>query len=95
MKSNGVAVYLDSCVDTQLCNQVSNNKSGRLASFRESGGSKRKSGAPDFFRLPCGARQICVYLRYTLPSLLAALKDYSILMSIPEVGNGIGYIIAD
>jgi len=84
MISNRIAVYLNSCVDTQLCNQVSNNKSGRLASFRESGGSKRKSGAPDFFRLPCGARQICVYLRYTFPPLLDASIDYSILRGIPE-----------
>lgn len=30
--------------------------SGYLMSFRESGGSERKSGAPDFFRSPCGAK---------------------------------------
>lgn len=27
-------------------------------SLRESGGSKRKSGAPDFFRLPYGAKAV-------------------------------------
>jgi len=29
-----------------------------LMSFRESGGSERKSGAPDFFRSPCGAEAV-------------------------------------
>jgi hypothetical protein len=35
-----------------------------------SGRSKRKSGAPDFFRLPCGAGLFLVYQWYTLPSRL-------------------------
>ena len=35
-----------------------------------SGRSKRKSGAPDFFRLPCGAELFLVYRWYTLPSRL-------------------------
>src|ERR1700749_3638977 len=35
-----------------------------------SGRSKRKSGAPDFFRLPCGAELFFVYRWYTLPSRL-------------------------
>ncbi|MGZ3929223.1 MAG: hypothetical protein ACXVJG_19845 [Mucilaginibacter sp.] len=35
-----------------------------------SGRSKRKSGAPDFFRLPCGAEPFLVYRWYTLPSRL-------------------------
>lgn len=35
-----------------------------------SGRSKRKSGAPDFFRLPCGAGPFLVYQWYTLPSRL-------------------------
>jgi hypothetical protein len=35
-----------------------------------SGRSKRKSGAPDFSRLPCGAGLFLVYRRYTLPSRL-------------------------
>lgn len=33
----------------------------------ESGRSKRKSGEPDFFRLPCGARPFSTYPRYVLP----------------------------
>jgi len=37
-------------------------------------GSKRKSGTPDFFRLPCGARPIRVYLRYTIPPALSFNK---------------------
>jgi hypothetical protein len=86
MKSNSIAVYLDSCVDTQLCNQVSNNKSGRIESFRESGGSKRKSGAPDFFRLPCRAKQIDVYLRYTSPPAVSCMKrkSYTSQYTIPK-----------
>lgn len=36
----------------------------------KSGRSKRKSGAPDFFRLPCGAGPFLVYRWYTLPSRL-------------------------
>ncbi|MGY3211155.1 hypothetical protein ACVW2L_000208 [Mucilaginibacter sp. HD30] len=32
--------------------------SGYLMCFRESGGSERKSGAPDFFRSPCGAKAV-------------------------------------
>lgn len=51
MKNNFIAVYLDSCVDTQLCNQVSNNKSGRLASFRESGGEQAEVGRTRLFPL--------------------------------------------
>ncbi|HEY2581200.1 MAG TPA: hypothetical protein VGI43_05320 [Mucilaginibacter sp.] len=35
-----------------------------------SGRSKRKSGAPDFFRLPCGAGLFLVYRWYTSPSRL-------------------------
>ncbi|MGN6637692.1 MAG: hypothetical protein ACTHJ8_02195 [Mucilaginibacter sp.] len=34
------------------------NLSGYLVSFRESGGSERKSGTPDFFRSPCGAKAV-------------------------------------
>ena len=36
----------------------------------KSGRSKRKSGAPDFFRLPCGTELFLVYRWYTLPSRL-------------------------
>lgn len=35
-----------------------------------SGRSKRKSGTPDFFPLPCGAGPFLVYRWYTLPSRL-------------------------
>ncbi|WP_454803174.1 hypothetical protein [Mucilaginibacter phyllosphaerae] len=88
MKSIYRAVDLYIYVATQLGNKYLTTCSGRLASFRESGGSKRKSGAPDFFRLPCGAEQIRVYLRYTFPPLKAAIKDYSILSSIRILKKG-------
>ncbi|MGZ3766738.1 MAG: hypothetical protein ACXVA2_18885, partial [Mucilaginibacter sp.] len=35
-----------------------------------SGSSKRKSGAPDFSRVPCGAEQFLLYPWYTLTSRL-------------------------
>jgi len=44
-----------------------------------SGRSKRKSGTPDFFRLPCGAELFLVYCRYTLSSRLLEIinKKYT------------------
>jgi hypothetical protein len=42
----GITNYPDSCIAVYLL------------SSRRKRGSKRKSGAPDFFRLPCGAKAV-------------------------------------
>jgi hypothetical protein len=65
MKSNCIAVYLNSCVSTQLYICIAE----QFRVLPRKRGSERKSGAPDFFRSPCGAEPIRVYLRYTLPPL--------------------------
>ncbi len=46
-----------------------------LMSFRESGGSERKSGAPDFFRSPCGAKAVFrIPLVYFAPRFMLLKK---------------------
>lgn len=56
--------------------------SGYLMSFRESGGSERKSGAPDFFRSPCGAEAVFrIPMVYFAPRFLQ-LKRKSVYSAV-------------
>ncbi|MCD8741974.1 hypothetical protein LT679_15275 [Mucilaginibacter roseus] len=57
--------------------------SGYPMSLRESGGSERKSGKPDFSARPAGPRRFLVYRWYTLPPALCNRKEISIPVGIP------------
>lgn len=63
-------MYHSICITMYLPIQINIYLPFYLSPTVKAGGSKRKSGAPDFFRLPCGAKAFCVYLQYTLPPRL-------------------------
>ncbi|MVN90507.1 hypothetical protein [Mucilaginibacter aquatilis] len=60
-----------------LCCLKQHQKPSGKVSLRESGGSKRKSGAPDFFRLPCGAKAVLrIPAVYFAPRLISKMRIY-------------------
>jgi len=83
MKNNFIAVYPDSC---EICSYVIKyliSCSGRLASFRESGGASGSRAHPTFSACPAGQDGFAYTCGILSPPLKAAQKDYGILSGIP------------
>jgi hypothetical protein len=78
VKSKRIAVYQNSFVYTQLYKQLHNCIVRPLSVLPRKRGEQAEVGRTRLFRLLCGAKQICVYRRYTFPPLNAARKEKSI-----------------
>jgi hypothetical protein len=80
MKSNRITVYLNSCVSTQLYIQIVR----QLSVLPRKRGEQAEVGRTRLFPLALRGKADSRIPAVYFPPEIAALKDYSILPSIPE-----------
>jgi hypothetical protein len=96
MKSNRIAVYLDRCLVTQLCNQVSNNMLRPLSVLPRKRGEQAEVGRTRVFPLALRGKADLRIPAVYFPPAEGCTKGLQYTEQYTGINNGIsGYIIPD